>query len=469
MDAPHLDTVLTVSAIVAWLTVYVVALVIARPASVNPAASTPDLPPEPPALASLLANRWKLTEDAAAATLLDLVARGFLEFRQPGNDIMQTTIHVRDQQRTGLTAYERVVLVRIAGLAESGMVPLAALAFRDKAQSRRWWEELRAAVVKDARLRGLSRRRLTPMVVTAFNLTALAIAVLAGFTVFHHAWPTPRHDGRAAIFVAVAVCGVLVGLASRDHGERDTAAGRQSAARWLGVKDWLRAHESFADLPPASVAVWNRYLSYGVAVGAARATGDAIDMGLGDHRVAWSHFGDVWHRVRIRYPRVWWRYGRTTRQIVIRALLVAAAGFLLSRLLRPTGAEQPGTGSKIMLVLAAIGVAYGVYMVVRALIDRVTPVEITGEALYIRVWKQRSRARLAPRRPWLHYLAVDDGRSGVTRAWAMPDGFVNRVRPGDLVTINVRPWSRRIDAVAPAHRSHVVSGNVRPAVPATAR
>ncbi|GAA1790984.1 hypothetical protein GCM10009682_11240 [Luedemannella flava] len=452
MDLYHLDVVVTLGAVAAWLTAYAVARVVTRPASVTAAPATPDLPPEPPALASLLANRWQLTGDAARATLLDLGARGILEFRQPGDDIMRTTIHVRGPRPDGLTAYERMVFDRVAGLADGGMVPLTALTFRDEKQAGSWWKRLRAAIIDDARSRGISRQRLTAVVVTVFNLAALGVALLTGLTIYHHTGPDTSHSIRLSVLVAVAVCGVLVALASRDHGERDTGAGRQAAARWLGVKAWLQAHEAFAELPPTSVTVWDRYLSYGSAVGAARATNDAVDLGTGDRRLVWSHFGGVWHRVRVRYPHARWRYGRTTRQLVIRALVSAAVGLALLWALRPTGADRPGTGSKIMLALAATGVVYGAYLLVRALIDRAAPVEITGEAIYIRLWRQHSRLRLKDHRPWLHYLAVDDGGSGVTRAWGLPDGLVNRVRPGDLVTIHVRPWSRRVLTVAPAGR-----------------
>jgi hypothetical protein len=43
--------------------------------------ASPDLGDEPPAVASLLANRWRLNENASESTLLDLVARGHLELR----------------------------------------------------------------------------------------------------------------------------------------------------------------------------------------------------------------------------------------------------------------------------------------------------------------------------------------------------------------------------------------------------
>src|SRR5690242_3178815 len=91
-----------------WFVLYQLALLLTRPARVQPAPATQELPgAEPPALISMLTNRWELTEDAAESTLIDLAARRYLEFRQPANDPTQTTIHLREPDPPGLNAYER--------------------------------------------------------------------------------------------------------------------------------------------------------------------------------------------------------------------------------------------------------------------------------------------------------------------------------------------------------------------------
>jgi hypothetical protein len=45
-----------------------------------------------------------------------------------------------------------------------------------------------------------------------------------------------------------------------------TDEGRVAAAHWLGVRDFIGDHGNFDDLPPAAVAVWDRYLAYGAAM-----------------------------------------------------------------------------------------------------------------------------------------------------------------------------------------------------------
>ena len=72
MTLPHLDPALLVELAIAaggfavWIALFAVALLVTRPADVQPAPPTQDFGgAEPPAVVSLLANRWELTEDAA--------------------------------------------------------------------------------------------------------------------------------------------------------------------------------------------------------------------------------------------------------------------------------------------------------------------------------------------------------------------------------------------------------------------
>src|SRR5664279_1767236 len=84
-----------VLATVGWFVVLGLVMLATRPLPVSPGPATQDLQgDEPPAVVSVLANDWSVTEDAAEATLLDLAARGYLEIRQPDADPRHTTVHV---------------------------------------------------------------------------------------------------------------------------------------------------------------------------------------------------------------------------------------------------------------------------------------------------------------------------------------------------------------------------------------
>jgi hypothetical protein len=455
---------LVLGSIAAWFGVYGLALLATRPDMPPAQPATEDLGPEPPAIVSLVVNRWEITEDAAESTLLDLAARRILELRQPGNDPIQTTIHIRQPNPTGLTRYEQRVFDRVAALAVGGTVPLPALTFRDSAQASAWAKRLSADVIAEARTNGLSQRRLGPGAVT--GLVAAAAAAALGAAVGVALWldKQPHHHGtaKAAFWTAIVTWFVLGGIAGRSHGERDTPAGREVASRWLGVRAWLRGHDAFGDLPPAAVAVWDRYLSYGAAVGATRVSSAVIDLGMGNRRNVWSSYAaggpPSWHRVRVHYPRFWPRYGKTAPKLLLKALILGGLGYLLVRFwykaidtvfTTSTFAHSAAVPYLTLIksggVLAGFaGMAYFVYVLIRTAVDLASPVTIVGEV----VWTERWRSTGGENKTVLiDYLAVDEGSSDQTRAWAMPRGVGSACHAGDTVEFTVRRWSRRVTAL----------------------
>jgi hypothetical protein len=476
MSAAIIDAALAGGSLALFATAYLAARVATRPARVAPGQASPDLGDEPPAVVNLLANRWHLSEDAAESTVLDLAARGYLELRQPGDDPRHTTVHLRGEAdqagnpgEDALTAYERRVLDRIRTLAVDGVVPVTALTFRNAARARRWNRALHREVVADARRRGLTRKRFEAALVSA--LCAVAAVSAAGVTLagVRLALRDDDSDLVGALWVGLFVFGMLCAFAASGAGERDTAAGRELAARWLGVRNWLRAHEEFANLPPAAVAVWDRYLSYGAALGVTHVASEVLDLGLADRRRVWSSYGGAWRRVRVRYPRFWPRYGARAAALLVRAgLALAVGGFLLYRFglpepALPGGLPRDPQEAFDMLAwaagaLAVLLVGYGAYVLARTLLDLMTTRTITGEVLWIQLWRSRSRGKNRGSVPWLDYLAVDDGHSDRTTAWGLPRGTAPQVRDRDIVRIRVRPWTRRVVdlVVVEAGRTHLL-------------
>ena len=456
MNPDVVDAALALTAVAAWFGGYALARFLTRPASPRPGPATQDLGPEPPAVVSLLANRWQMTEDAAESTLLDLAARKHVELRQPGADPMQTTVHVRAEAGAGLKPYEARVLDRVAGLAVGGVVPVTALTFRNDSQATSWNKRLRAEVVADARALGLSQRRFGPTAVALLTGGAAAAALVLALAAGRHALRTPDSDGGLAFYVLIFGFVVLAGIGARYPGERDTPAGREVAARWLGVRDWLRGHEEFANLPPAATTVWDRYLAYGAAVGVTRVASRVLDLGMGDRRRVWSCFGGTWHRVRVRYPRFWPRYGQTARNLAWRSGSTLAFGVVLllfrtrprawAAQLDPSLASAPvfDLFETLAYLAGIVFIGYGSYKLARTLLDLATQKTVTGEVLWLDVWRSTSRGEDSPPEPWLYYLAVDDGSADRTTAWGLPAGHAGSCHDGDTVRITVRRWSRRV-------------------------
>jgi len=307
----------------AWLVAYTSVLVATRQRPIRPAPPTPDLGPEPPALVNLLVHQNEVTEDAAEATLLDLAARRVIELRAPDDDPAHTTVHLRQVDPPGLVPYEQRVLRRVEAVAAAGVAPLTALTFSDADQADRWMDGLRDEVRHDARVRGMAASNFSGT--AGFLLVFFAcLGIPSGFgfgaalwglppdAVDADAWMMPR-----ALAGGVAGFLVFIGLALvtvRSARLRLSRLGRQRTAHWLGVRDWLTAYPTFADLPPAAAAVWDRYLAYGAALGTTVAASRTIRLGLGGRRSPWSYTaggpaGGRWRRVRVR-PLVFRRLRR---------------------------------------------------------------------------------------------------------------------------------------------------------------
>jgi hypothetical protein len=446
-----IDLLVAAGAVGVWFLVYAACRLLTRPATPAAAPATMELGAESPALVSLLVNHWTLTEDAAESTLLDLAARKFFELRQPGDDPLQTTVHLpaRPPDESGLRPYENQVLFRVRDLAVGGVVPISALTFRDEGQARNWNRRLRASVVAEARAAGLSRRRLGPAIVTLLVVVAAVAGLAVALAAVHYGIGKADKD-QPGFGAGLLAFFVLTYLGGRPLGERDTPAGAAVASRWLGVRDWLRGHEQFAELPPAAVAVWDRYLGYGAAVGATRLASAVLDLEMGNRRLVWSSYGGTWHRVRVHYPKFWPRYGRPLPHLLLRGAAYTAVGVVFVKIF---GVSDRFAVPGLLLL------ALGIYVLVRSVLDLATTRTITGEVLWHENWKSTGGGENNPSRPWLDYLAIDDGSGDRTTAWGVPSEFGGRCVDGDTVTVTVRPWSRRIGEV-----TQVGQGRPRPLV-----
>jgi hypothetical protein len=239
-------------------------------------------------------------------------------------------IHVPARGNPGpLLPFEKRILHRVTALARDGVVPARALAQGTKDQDTKWHKAFDREVVADARARGLSRARYGFAVKALLTAAAVVPAVLAALAA---TMSRANGDGDGGAFAAVVIGALIV--ISTLAGERETEAGQEVCAEWLGVRDWLAADEQFRRLPPAAVAIWDRYLAFAAGFGIARKTVGALPLGARDERRAWSTYGGGWHEVRLRYVAATTRRVRHPKQSVrfalrrIAACLVPAPGLV---------------------------------------------------------------------------------------------------------------------------------------------
>ena len=291
-----------------------------------PGPQTSDLGPEPPAVANLLVNRCSVTRSAAAATLVDLAARRHLELFEAGPG--RVVVRVRPDRPDPLNVYERQLLDLVRTKATGGSAPLEAIQL-DPGQASSWHARFAKQVASDAKARGLLRGRWSQLDWSLFGaLAALAVFfVAAGLYAAHvelgTATSTSTSTSTGAQFhredwfwIAAFAWTVIVAGVARLRSVRYSTSGTEAAARWLGVKRFLRQDPSFADATPGAVAIWDRLLAYGTALGVARATASAIPLDLEDRSTAWSRAGGDWHQVHIEYPRHF-GYGQPPRSVLL--------------------------------------------------------------------------------------------------------------------------------------------------------
>src|SRR5437588_348566 len=325
---------------------------------------------EPPALVNFLTNHWAVGPEAAPATLIDLAARHY--------------------------------------------------------------------VMADAKARGLSRGRWTKASYALLGVTALAPAVAIGAALAaasaHNPHTTARHQSGAgdAFWSGFIAWAVLMALTSVFRAQRETPAGSVAAAKWLGLREHLHADAAFPTLPPAAVAIWDRYLAYGAALGVAAGAVHALPMGPESDREAWSSYGGRWHLVRVHYPhllRPGW--GWHPAKAIAVSLFCGAAAFAVARAVLSSFSHtllsdlrsarfSPLWGLSVGIMVVVLGaLAYAFVAVAKllsgGLADLTNQRDVKGVVLRLRKYDDRC------------YVAVDEGRGPRLWAWRVrPESYSGR-------------------------------------------
>ena len=436
-------------ALLLWLAALVAITLIARPRAVLAGPASDELGSERPAVVNFLVNRWSCTPDAVRATIVDLIARGYLRLRAPApGQPAAATVRPDSPVRVALTRYERRVLRRLRqlmreGVAEpGGMVPLSALAFRRQGAARRWLTRFAEEVAAEARAKRLARIGVSTSLLslaTTIPAALLALGVLftdglRRFTIFEQVLAF------LAIFLGV-IAGLILLTEPARH-PRDTRAGRLIATHWLGVRQYFTQRRT--DLCQADVADvlrLGRELAYATALGVTPAIQEAIDIVPGRPRQIRSDYGGTSRTVLVRPPRLPWIWGWGAVGCAATGLAAAGIAVLDGWLLLRYGGQLPDSmafGAGVGLT-GLIGCALA--LVTLAVVDVVLTVERTGVVLFVEtapgVWAHR-RPHMAPQTTRHYRIAVDDGHSGEVTPWALPAALWNGTCSGDVVQVRVR-------------------------------
>jgi hypothetical protein len=460
------------AAALVWLGVGSALLALFHPRRPHEGPVTSQLRDEPPAVVNLLTHGWQVTASSAAATVLDLAVRKYVEIVQisPEQDVVQLRRTGRDAK--DLQPYERQVLDHLRRKAVDGVVPAAALTTGPTAASDAWWRRFRRSVEKDARYRGLSRPRFPAWAAVTFGV---GLVVLLGWLLLalSSARDAAPDDGPRLWSVIVGVglvglCTVVAKRFDRDR-QRDTDAGQVAAAHWLGVRRGY-TEGRYDELTPAAVILYEGHLAYAAAMDAARRTVARLPLSAEDDRLASGHQGDRWRQVEVRYPSrrigwgegpgraiisgllwtatlaipifVWLRFGSDLRhQLEDAALSIGQVEDPSVRLYNGDMAHHISVGVTwaVVVVLVAItinAVRRGAIRMVRGLLDAGREEFVRGTVVRRRTWpRQRGTESVE-----VHWIAVDDGTSERIRAFVARPGLAALVHQDDQVELGVTPF-----------------------------
>jgi hypothetical protein len=409
---------------------------------------------EPPAVVGMLTNGWEVGRETVPATLLDLAARKIVAIEAVGPERFIVRAGKAGSDG-GLTPYEDQVLGHVRRLAAAdGTVACEALTTGPEAESATWWKLFEAAVRKDARDRNLSRGRWSGWMTALLGITALVPAVLIALAVAvspNQKGSRSSDDNPVGAFFGIAVMAEfgLMAIPAKLRAERDTPTGRQAAAKWLGLREYLHQDGTFADAPPAAVAVWDRYLAYGAAMGVAAGAVRALPLGAESDKVAWSAYGGRWRVVKIDYPKRippgWGRHPALATAIGVGSL---AVGLFVARIFFPPmidlvsrlsdNVHTNGLDPLDLLGVALLGIPTVVtagwlvrsgLMLRAAVPDLFASSNVEGVVLRIREHEKQP------------YLAVDDGTRAEIKAWLLEPAVLHgaNVSQGSLIRAKVSP------------------------------
>jgi hypothetical protein len=269
------------------------------------------------------------------------------------------------------------------------------------------------------------------------------------------------------VALGVVTAGALIGAVEALNGERDTPAGRETASRWLGLRTLLADDPLFAEYPPAGVAIWDRLLAYGAAMGVAHGAVRVLPLGTERDGEAWSPVGGRWRVVRIRYPRFLPPgYGRHPGLVTLLGLFQlglaglalpasTAAADAVRQAVRDFSADDTlPAGARVGITVAlAVAVAVAALLALRGASMAVSGVtDLLSGRRHAEGRVSRVRQRGSDDRPlW----AVDEGAGERIRAWrTSPGGALQGSTVAAEVTrrlAHVR--GLEVVAQAPAHPS----------------
>ncbi|HEX6302274.1 MAG TPA: DUF2207 domain-containing protein [Acidimicrobiia bacterium] len=244
------------------------------------------LPPSElkPAEVGALVTQGAVSEKQFTATLFDLIRQGVIT-AEPTTVTRATWAGLRSEEitdlmlgltdkDTGLRDFEQSVLTVLKRAMAGGPIPLHELngaITADRSANATTYQSFRERVlgaVRRARLLDDSGTTISWLV----RIGAIAVVVSAFFWLPGYLADRPESDAFLVLFFMGAIAGAItlfILLSFRKVRTRRTREGALEAERWIAFRNYLNDFSRLEEAPSISLALWDQFLVYGIALGVA--------------------------------------------------------------------------------------------------------------------------------------------------------------------------------------------------------
>jgi hypothetical protein len=244
------DSVMLLVAAAGSLALLVPAVVLSFSRRVRPAPATAEFGPEPPAVVSVILNRGGLSPNAAAATLVDLAARGIIQIEEVGPRLSLVRLRTADPPAAqGMLPHEAMVYGHVRSLATGDVVPTEALGESGR-DARRWRRDFVSQVIADAGADQVFRGRPLGLIRVILGVLRSALLVCVGTAMLYTLGTGGRRGPAAGWLAGATLTAVALVCLLMLRRFRLTARGRETASAWLGVRRHLVREAPFSESPP---------------------------------------------------------------------------------------------------------------------------------------------------------------------------------------------------------------------------
>lgn len=231
--------------------------------------------------------------DGFKATIMDLIDKKYLLLKnEPSDkeelglsDSLSFSINPKKDQSTlkefeldimnFLKEYESDGLISLDVISADLSNPTTAQSFRETYKN--WKDDLKGKFLTDDTLKKIFNKK-GDTYLKIFGIAGIIIAVLVfAFSLFD---PLPAAFFAVSASIILGVVSIISLILPQTIAGQWTTYGEEYDAKWNNFKKYIQDFSLIKEYPPESIAIWNKYLVYGTALGVAEAVKKAMELYL---------------------------------------------------------------------------------------------------------------------------------------------------------------------------------------------